>query len=146
MTSATTNTHRKVRHRQRLRVSEREPYVRMGVLLTACSVRVLGECQSLAEGGMTLTCAPVSMRNRVPESRSVIKNRRLGVGPVASVAFTYWPSCFPNRSREVYISGLCRQSGRGTSRRWGVEVVSVGGVGGEEKGSVAWMFDTVTVA
>ena len=96
MTSATTNTHRKVRRRPQLRVSERE---RMGVLLTACSVRVLGECRSLAEGGMTLTCAPVSMRNRVPESRSVIKNRRLGVGQVASVAFTYWLSRFPNRSR-----------------------------------------------
>ena len=75
MTSATTNTHRKVRCRPRLRVSEREPYLRMGVLLTACSVRVLGECRSLAEGGMTLTCAPVSMRNRVPESRSVIKKQ-----------------------------------------------------------------------
>ena len=62
MTSAT-NTHRKVHHRLRLRVSEHEPYVWMDVLLTACSVRVLEELRSLAEGEMMLTCTPVSMRN-----------------------------------------------------------------------------------
>ena len=87
MTSATTNTHRKVRRRLRLRVSEREPYVWIDVLLTACSVRGLGVFRSLAEGGMTLTWAPVSMRKCSPESRSEMKNRRLGLGPVTSAAF-----------------------------------------------------------
>ena len=61
MMSATTNTHRKVRRRPRLRVSERELYVRMDVLLTAGNVRVLGEFRSLAEGGMTLTCTPIGL-------------------------------------------------------------------------------------
>ena len=51
MTSATTKTHLKVCRRPRLRVSEREPYVRMDVLLTAWSVRVLGDLRSVAEGG-----------------------------------------------------------------------------------------------
>ena len=133
MTSATTNTHQKVRRRPRLRVSECEPYVWMNVLLTACSVRVLVELCSLAEGGMTLPCAPVSMRKCIPESRSMMKNRRLGLGPVMSAAFTYWPSHFPNRSREVNIFGLCHQNGRGISTRWDVEVVSVVETDGEEK-------------
>ena len=75
MTSAITNTHRKVRRRPRLRVSEREPYVLMEVLFMACSVSVLGVFRSLAAGGITLTCAPVSTRKRVPELLSVIKKQ-----------------------------------------------------------------------
>ena len=69
----------------------------------------------------------------------MMKNRRLGLGPVTSAAFTYWPSHFPNRSREVNISGLCHQSGHGTSTHWDVEVVSIVETDGEEKQSVTWM-------
>lgn len=36
---------------------------------------------SVNEGGMTLTSAPVSMRNRWPELASIRKNKRLGVWP-----------------------------------------------------------------
>ena len=121
-------------------MSEREPYVRINVLLTACSVRGLGAFRSLAEGGMTLTWAPVSMRKHSPESRSEMKNRRLGLGPVTSATFTYWPSHLPNRSREVYISGLCCQRERGTSICWDVEVVNAIESGGEERESVGWVF------
>ena len=45
----------------RLRVSERFPYVRMGVSFTAMRVSLSdGHCQSAEEGGMALTSDPVS--------------------------------------------------------------------------------------
>ena len=75
----------------------------------------------------------------------MMKNRRLGLEPVTSAAFMYWPSRFPNRSTEVNISRLCHQSGHGTSTCWDVEVVSVVETGGQEKGSVVWMIDKENV-
>ena len=54
-TSAITNTQRKFWRWPRLRVRERVPYVRKVVLLTACSVRVLGKFLSRVKGGITLT-------------------------------------------------------------------------------------------
>ena len=73
----------------------------MVVLLTACRVRVLGDCLSRREGGITLTWAPVSTRKRVEEQLSVMKSRRLGVRPVTSAASTYWPCRFPSMNRVV---------------------------------------------
>ena len=67
------------------------------------------------------------MRNRVPESRSVMKKRRLWWWPATSVAFTCWPSRFPNRSMEVNIF---EQSEHGTSTCWGVGAASVAEAGG----------------
>ena len=58
------NIHWKVRRRPRLRVSERLPYVGIGVSLTAIRVSLSGVClRSEREGGMTLTSEPVSTRN-----------------------------------------------------------------------------------
>ena len=53
------------RRRPRLRVSERHPYVRMLVLLTAVRVSASYECRrSAMVGGITLTSEPVSTKNR----------------------------------------------------------------------------------
>ena len=66
-TSATMNAQRKVRRRLRLSVSERMPYVEIEVWLTACSCSVWGCLRSADEGGTTLTSAPVSKKNCIPE-------------------------------------------------------------------------------
>ena len=57
-------------------MSERFPYVLMDVLLTAWNVSGSG-ClrRSVREGGITLTFAHVSTKNRVPESYSGIGRR-----------------------------------------------------------------------
>ena len=81
------------RLRPRLSVSERCPYVRMSVLLTAVSVRGSGERRrSAGVGGMTLTSEPVSAKNRVLVCASVTNKRRLAVGPVTPVAANV-PKC-----------------------------------------------------
>ena len=65
-TSAMMNIHWKVRRRPRLRVSERLPYVGIGVSLTAIRVSLSGVClRSEREGGMMLTSEPVSTRKHV---------------------------------------------------------------------------------
>ena len=57
--------HGSERLRPRLRVRERCPYVRMGELLTATSVRGSRvRVRSAVLGGMTLTLEPVSTRKR----------------------------------------------------------------------------------
>ena len=59
-TSAMMKIHGSERRRPRLSVRESCPYVRMGVLLTACSVRGWEWLRSETVGGMTLTSEPVS--------------------------------------------------------------------------------------
>ena len=63
--SAIMKIHGSERRRPRLSVRERCPYVRMGVLFTACSVRGWERWRSEAVGGMTLTSEPVSTRKEV---------------------------------------------------------------------------------
>ena len=64
-TSATRNIHWKLRRRLRLSVSERLLYVVIGVSFTAMRVSLSGErLRSEGEGGMMVTSAPVSTRNR----------------------------------------------------------------------------------
>ena len=71
--SAMMNTQAKGRRSPRLRLSNRFPYVGMGVLLTAVKLSVSGTCfRSEAEGGMTLTSDPVSTRSRICVSLSVM--------------------------------------------------------------------------
>ena len=86
-----------------------------------------GEIQLLREGGMTLTSAPVSTRKRKQLVLSVMKNRRLGGRPEVLVANSTSPGRFPTKSRGMYTSGPCPQSGDGTSK------VSVPGEGWERK-------------
>ena len=65
-TSAMRKIHGSDRIKPRLRVRERLPYVLIGVLFTAMSVRGSTEHRrSAAVGGMTLTSEPVLTRNRV---------------------------------------------------------------------------------
>ena len=65
-TSAMMKIHGNDRLSPRLRVSERFPYVPMGVLFTAVRVSLSGErWRSAGEGGMALTSDPVSTRKRV---------------------------------------------------------------------------------
>ena len=85
--------------------------------LSACKVRPSHRLRrAMRDGGITLTSAPVSTRYRVPETRSVIKKRRLTVGPGVLVAASNWPGRFPTGSRVGYICVPCHQSGDGTSR------------------------------
>ena len=64
--SAMMNTQAKGRRSPRLRLSNRFPYVGMGVLLTAVKLSVSGRCfGSETEGGMIPTSDPVSTRNRI---------------------------------------------------------------------------------
>ena len=107
--------HGSERRRPRLRVSERWPYVRIGVLFRAFSVRVSREClRSAWVGGMTLTLEPVSTRNCVFVCESRTKNRRLRGKPVAPVAASVrlirFPSC-----RVPGISWQLRRTCCGTS-------------------------------
>ena len=65
-TSATMKIHGSVRRRPRVRVRLRLPYVLMGVLLTAVSVRGSGvRRRSAGVGATMLTSEPVSTKNRV---------------------------------------------------------------------------------
>ena len=61
-----TNIQGSERRKPRLRVSERRPYVRILVLLTAVRVSASCECRrSALVGGITLTSEPVSTKKRV---------------------------------------------------------------------------------
>ena len=53
---------------------------------------------------MTLTSAPVSMRNRRPEVASGRNNRRLVGRPGSLVAASDWPDHFPTSGRVAGIS------------------------------------------
>ena len=53
---------------------------------------------------MTLTSAPVSMRNRRPEMASVRNSRRLVGRPGSLVAASDWPDRFPTFGRVADIS------------------------------------------
>lgn len=89
----------------------------------------MGELQSLVEGGMMLNYAPVFMRKCSSESWSVMKNRRLGLGPVTPATLAHWPSCFLNRSREGNIiwrlPGWCQCSNCFHSRDTWVHSLSI---------------------
>ena len=70
--SAVIKTQRKVRRSPMSRVSERVPYVLICVPFTTSSVMLVVRVRrSTGEGGITLTCAPVSTKNLVPVERSV---------------------------------------------------------------------------
>ena len=96
----------------RLRVRDRVPKVAMEDPLTAYKVRPSHRLRrAMRDGGITLTSAPVSTRYRVLEARSIIKKRRLTVGPGMLVAASNWPGRFPTGSRVGYICVPCHQSG-----------------------------------
>ena len=58
----------------RFKVTDRFPYVRMGVSLTAVRVSLSGVCcRSHGVGGMTLTSEPVSMRKLMHKLLSLTK-------------------------------------------------------------------------
>ena len=74
--SAMTKIQRNTRRSPKSRVRDRVPKVAMGEPLTAR--RPEQSClflRSVEDGGMTLTSAPVSMRNRRPEVASVRNSR-----------------------------------------------------------------------
>ena len=83
---------RNVRQSPRLRVKECCPYVAIAEPLTTDSVR-LSHLRRRSErvGGIMLTCAPVSTRKLSLFMRSAMCNRRLILGPGASVAANGWP-------------------------------------------------------
>ena len=64
-TLAMMNIQGKDRRRPRLRVSDRLPYVQMGVLFTAMRVSSSGWCLQSGERGMMLTSEHASTRNCV---------------------------------------------------------------------------------
>ena len=61
--------------------------------------------QSVGEGGITLTSAPVATRKWVPEAKSWIKHRQLDGRPRWLVAASDWPGCFPTWSKVVNTCG-----------------------------------------
>ena len=87
-----TKIQRNVRRSPRLRVKERCQYVAIAEPLTADSVR-LSHLRRRSErvGGIMQTCVPVSIRKLSLLMRSVMCNRRLILGPGASVAANGWP-------------------------------------------------------
>lgn len=94
----------------------------MRVLFAACKrnedVRVL--LRSTLVGGSTLTAAPVSTRNLVPVTVSVILNKRpeLIVLPTGWAAETRWPTSFPSSaqmSKGAYTYEHYYQTSNGTS-------------------------------
>ena len=81
------------------------PKVAMGEPLTAR--RPEQSClffRLVEDGGMTLTSAPVSMRNRWPEVVSVRNSRRLVGRPGSLIAASDWPDRFPTSGRVAGIS------------------------------------------
>ncbi|CAH8499263.1 unnamed protein product, partial [Dicrocoelium dendriticum] len=98
-TAAIMKGQRKVRRRPKLSVSSFSPKVAIGVPLAARSLVGDGETTSFGLRGITLTSAPVSTRNSVPEVKSLTRMRRLWCWPVASVAVTDRPSSFPAARR-----------------------------------------------
>ena len=121
----------------RLRVSERFPYVRMGVSFTAMRVSLSGERRrSAGEGGMALTSDPLSTRKRVCVLRSLTKNSRLREGPETPVAASVWPGSFPNCTGP-YTSGQLHRTWRGTSRG---SLQEEGSVGKDSEGDGAWRY------
>ena len=100
----------------RLRVTDFLPYVRIGVLLTAARASLSGGCLRVVEDGRTtLTSEPVSTKKWVCVCKYLMKNRRLGHWPRASVAAYVWPGSFPNCMAPC-ISELPRQIWYGTSK------------------------------
>lgn len=96
-TSAMIKIHWKTRLKPKSTFSTRVPNVRILDLLAACNSRELGELRSKADGGMTLTCAPVSIRKLVLLTLSLMKRRRQGEGlPASAVAPTCWHESFPD--------------------------------------------------
>ena len=93
--SAMTKIQRNTRRSPRSSVRDRVPYVRIEEPLTARSPESCLCFRSAAVGGMTLTSAPVSIRNRRPEFLSARNNRRLGRWPATLVAESEWPNRFP---------------------------------------------------
>ncbi|CAH8596121.1 unnamed protein product, partial [Dicrocoelium dendriticum] len=94
-TAAITKGQRKVRRRPKLSVSSLSPKVTVGVPLAARSLVGDGETTSSGLRDITLTSAPVSTRNSVPEVKSLTRMRRLWCWPVAPVAVTDRPRSFP---------------------------------------------------
>ncbi|CAH8484739.1 unnamed protein product, partial [Dicrocoelium dendriticum] len=90
---------RKVHQRPKLSVSSFSPKVAISVPLTARSLVCDGEMTSSGLRGITLTLAPVSTRNSVPEVKSLTRMRRLRCWPVASVAVKDRPRSFPGSRR-----------------------------------------------
>ena len=75
---------------------DRAPYVGIAVLLAACKLNRAVLFFSVEEAGITLTSAPVSMRNLIPVVLSVTKNRRLFPDlPADSADANRWPDRFP---------------------------------------------------
>lgn len=101
LTSAAMNTHLNVLLKPKFSVSERCPYVRITVLLTAWSGDVLGFFLSACDAGITLTSAPVSTKKRAPLLRSVTKNTegRLEGNLEALVALSACRCRFPSARR-----------------------------------------------
>ena len=87
----------------------------MAVLLAACRVSEVHNFLSWGLGGTTLTWAPVSMRKRREEDRSVTKSKWLGLRPVTWAASTYWPCCFPEMNMAVCTCELFCQNVHGTN-------------------------------
>lgn len=117
-TLAMMNTHRKVRRSPRSKVTERSPYVCMGVPFAASRVLVLRVLvRSLRLAGTTLTSAPVSIKNLKPVCRSVRKNsvRRSGDVPTALAVLSCWMESFPQKNKEDNSCGLASRTECGTS-------------------------------
>ena len=91
-TSAIKNNHWKRRRSPRSRVIKRSPYVEIVLPLAACNVTCEGFGRCLTSLGITLTSAPVSIRNFRPLDRSKMWNKRLIVEwPATAVVATGWP-------------------------------------------------------
>ena len=115
--SATTKIQRNTRLSPKSKVKDRLPKVAMEDPLTA--LRPEQSClffRSDGKGGMMLTSAPVSMRKRWPELKSVKNSRRLRVWPAALVAASDRPGSFPTSYKEVGTSWRRHQMSSGTSR------------------------------
>ena len=115
--SAMMKIQQNTRRKPKSRVRDRVPKVAMDEPLTA--QRPEQSCLlflSVEDGGMTLTSAPVSMRNRRPELASVRKSRRLCGWPGLLISASDWPDRFPTSGKEVDTSLLHLQTFGGTSK------------------------------
>ena len=102
---AMTKIQQNMRQSPKSRVRDRVPKVAMGEPLTAR--RPEQSClffRSVEDGGMTLTSAPVSMKNWQPEVVSVRNSRRLVGRPQSLIAASNWPDRFPTSGRVADIS------------------------------------------
>lgn len=125
LTSADMNTHLNVLLNPKFSVSERCPYVRITVLLTAWSGDVVGFFLSVCDAGITLTSAPVSTKKRAPLLQSVTKNTegRLKGNVEALVALSACRGRFPSARRVEHSYAQHFQTVDDTSIYFVAEVV-----------------------